>query len=515
MATIQLQNQSPSVVFSSSTSRAIEVTKQQLLHQCGLYTKGEITQHLFGRRCRDLVTTSSGCCYTLSLFLKRLEKTLGYHICSFWSECDDNRCQYRDSSVDWAEDVALFSPVPPQWTTELKEKARQVEVNTHDIRKMQQDLQAAHEAIEELSQRLEETQTKANARVQVIESKMTHIMSFYDVAVKHTTTDIPAQMPAFQLLPMIDLSLPMAQVASDIQRACREVGFMYLVNHGISQDTFDTTFDFAKRFFDLPVAAKSRVALTNSRSGIRGYFRVGEENLDTDASSALKPGDFKEGFDVGRELSEDEIQNNRCILVEENQWLAEDELPGFRHALVEYERQVLDMKDQLLVAFAMGLGIPEDYFISRTRKPMATLRLLHYPPQDVKDDQAHDLKIGCGAHTDYGLCTILNQDAVGGLQVQNSQHEWIDVPYVKNSFVINIGDMMSRWTGGQYASTVHRVVYRSHSDRYSIPFFLNPDVGTIIEPLPGQRHRERTMEPMTSDQILLERYETTFQHIQK
>ena len=158
--------------------------------------------------------------------------------------------------------------------------------------------------------------------------------------------------------------------------------------------------------------------------------------------------------------------------------------------MTKYQSELIRLSDKLLLALGLSLNdnpnggsdIAEDFFIEQSRHPMCTLRLLHYPAAKESAVASSMSSQGCGAHTDYGLFTVLLQDSIGGLQVRNNQKHWIDAIPLKGSFVINCGDMLSNWTSGEYASTVHRVVTpssRTAGDRYSVPFFFNPDANAL------------------------------------
>jgi isopenicillin N synthase-like dioxygenase len=249
-------------------------------------------------------------------------------------------------------------------------------------------------------------------------------------------------------------------------------------------------------------------------------------------------GDFKEGFDCGLEVDDDGGDDARVEFFGRNVWPDEvinPSLSGFRDALLRYQSELLSLSDRLLLALGRSLDhrdetsiVPEDYFVRRSRNPMCTLRLLHYPPGG--DGSTGSTSLGCGAHTDYGLFTILMQDSIGGLQVRNRGGHWIDARPLKDSFVINVGDMLSRWTDGEYASTVHRVISpggrggRDH--RYSVPFFFNPDHDAVVRPLRRRAGRRRLDDDEESDadgyddgahgygrtalEILKDRYNGTF-----
>jgi isopenicillin N synthase-like dioxygenase len=136
---------------------------------------------------------------------------------------------------------------------------------------------------------------------------------------------------------------------------------------------------------------------------------------------------------------------------------------------------------------ALALGQPRDFFIHGATNPVSTLRLLHYWPEshNANHSTAH---IGAGAHTDYGLLTLLQQDDVGGLQVFNKHtSQWLKVPYIEGALVVNIGDMMERWSSKQFQSTIHRVISNPDKHRYSVPFFFSPNIDTPIQPFATQK----------------------------
>ena len=149
------------------------------------------------------------------------------------------------------------------------------------------------------------------------------------------------------------------------------------------------------------------------------------------------------------------------------------------------EQHYLDMQalaQTLLRAMTIALGIERDFFDSRFVEPVSVLRMIHYPPRHTASSAAQQ---GAGAHTDYGCITLLYQDSAGGLQVKNVNGEWIDAPPIDGTFVVNLGDMMARWSNDRYRSTPHRVISPLGVDRYSMPFFAEPHPDTEISCLPG------------------------------
>lgn len=283
-------------------------------------------------------------------------------------------------------------------------------------------------------------------------------------------------------LPVIDISglsssspEARAQVGEALRRTCLDKGFFYCAGHGIPQGLIDAAFAEVKAFFSRPEAEKLAVDKANSFCN-RGYERLRGQTLEAGA-----PPDLKEGYYIGPELSMDDPRVvERRFNRGPNQWPADQ--PGFRPTMMAYFAALTDLGERLMRGMALSLGLPEDHFDSYCREPLGTLRLLHYPPQPK--DAAPNEK-GAGAHTDFGGLTLLLQDSVGGLQVFDAASgDWIHADPIPGTFVVNLGDMIARWTNDKYRSTLHRVVNESGRERYSIPFFYvgNPD--HVVECLP-------------------------------
>ena len=267
------------------------------------------------------------------------------------------------------------------------------------------------------------------------------------------------------------------EVANQIGRACRDIGFFYLTGHGIPARLVTHTFDVCRRFFDLPAEDKAEIAIAKSTCH-RGWFAVGFENLDPAKQQTV--GDLKEGIKIGHDLPLNHVKVQAGIALHgPNQWPAEPE--DFVPTARELYFLLSNLARELMAAFALAVGLAEDHFERWLTVPMATLGPLHYPPQTGPISEA---QLGAGAHTDFGCLTILAQDDVGGLQVRNVAGQWIAAPPLENTFVVNIGDMMARWTNDLFASTYHRVINTSGQHRYSIPFFFDPSHDAPIECLP-------------------------------
>ncbi|MFM7345427.1 MAG: isopenicillin N synthase family dioxygenase [Tagaea sp.] len=272
-------------------------------------------------------------------------------------------------------------------------------------------------------------------------------------------------------IPVIDLDAGEAAIAAAIGKACRNTGFFYVANHGVPEAIHKALLAAGDAFFALPEAEKKAVSIERSRHN-RGYVPFAGEALDP-----TRPGDAKEAFNMGRELAPDDPD----LLAGKpfhgpNQWPARP--PGFRAALIAYYDAMLALGQTLHRAFARDLGLAPDFFADKIDKPLATLRLLHYPPHPGEFDGG---QYGAAPHTDYGNVTILWQDDTGGLEVRARDGAWIAATPVPGTFVCNIGDCLMRWSNDVYVSTPHRVVNRSGRERRSVAFFLDPNADAPVE----------------------------------
>jgi isopenicillin N synthase-like dioxygenase len=264
-------------------------------------------------------------------------------------------------------------------------------------------------------------------------------------------------------LPLIDLAQAPAEAARCIDAALCSAGFFAIAGHGVPADVMAQAFDAGHRFFALPQADKERWHIKRWPLQ-RGFDPIGWQALDP-----AQPPDLKESFYLGVEA------------IGPNQWPEEALLPGFRAACEAYAAAMERLARRLMGLFEQALQLPGGNFDSFMRQPTCTTRLLHYPPQPV---QAAPGQMGCGAHTDWGALTLLAQDDAGGLQVQRRDGSWLDVPPVAGALVVNVGDMMQRWTNDRWPSTMHRVINRlAGRDRWSIAYFFDLDAHARIEPL--------------------------------
>jgi len=263
-----------------------------------------------------------------------------------------------------------------------------------------------------------------------------------------------------------------SRVAGELGRACRGAGFFYVRNHGVPDALTSGIFDVARALFAAPSTIKEELAISRSRHN-RGYVGVATESLN------LAQADQKEAFNIGLDLAESDpevIAGKPFRGV--NLWPA---IPGFRDTALGYFNALWRLGLDLHLAIAADLGLPETFFADKFDRPMATLRLLHYPPRAANQAELP----GAGEHTDYGSITILLTDDVGGLEVRRRDGSWIKAPPIPGAFICNIGDCLMRWSNDVYVSTPHRVTSPPGRDRYSVAFFLDPNPEALIECLPG------------------------------
>jgi isopenicillin N synthase-like dioxygenase len=306
-------------------------------------------------------------------------------------------------------------------------------------------------------------------------------------------------------IPVIDISPLIAgrpdAVAAQIGAACRGVGFFYITGHGVPQAMLADIFQQARRLFDAPEAVR-RAVLLGPTTANRGYVPIAGEALDP-----TKPADLKQAFNVGLDLAPDDPDLRAGALFRApNLW---PDLPGFREAVLAYFDAVWAVGRALHRGFATDLGLPADYFEDKLDRPMAILRLLHYParPAGMAAGQ-----MGAGAHTDYGNVTLLLTDDAGGLEVRTRAGDWLAAPHVPGAFVCNIGDCLMRWTNDTYVSTPHRVVNPAGRERQSVAFFLDPNPDARVACLPGLLAPGEVPKypPIRADAYLLSRLQATY-----
>jgi len=299
---------------------------------------------------------------------------------------------------------------------------------------------------------------------------------------QHPVADYGA---AARLIPVIDYGPYFAgapgaltQVAAEVAHACENVGFFYALNHGVGDELIARAFAASRRFHALPLEQK--LALRLDQNNI-GYLPI---NASVQGAStvhkATRPNQNESFF-----VSHDRGPEHPDVIAGKplrgrNRWPAQ--LPGLRADMMAYFTALGAMCDRMLPPFAVALGLPPDYFAPYfANEAHANLRFLHYPPQETLDDNT----FGQAPHTDNSFMTALARTDVPGLAVQLPSGEWFAPPIIPETFLINLGNIMRRWSNDRFLSTPHGVINESGADRYSIAYFHSPNPDSIIECLPS------------------------------
>ena len=303
-------------------------------------------------------------------------------------------------------------------------------------------------------------------------------------------------------IPLIDISgiehpdhAVRAELARRIGAACRGIGFFAITGHGLAQADIDEAFDAAHAVFALPTAAKRELAIAIHGHN-RGYVGLGVEALDEKTAP-----DLKEAYNLI--WTDDDTRPP-------NVW---PPIPHWRAQAQAYFDAALAIGQRLHRAFALDLGLAEDFFDDKIDAPMATLRFLHYPVAGAAPESGptSGAQAGAGKHTDYGNVTLLATDGVAGLQVRTRAGTWIDAPTIPGAFVCNIGDCLMRWANDVYVSTPHRVL-RPVRERSSIAFFLDPNPDALVSAIPScvPQGTSPRYAPITAADYLRERFAATY-----
>lgn len=272
-------------------------------------------------------------------------------------------------------------------------------------------------------------------------------------------------------------------LASEVDRICRSTGFLAVINHGVPQDVIDSAWSKAQAFFDLPAEEKQRSM--GPKGHPYGYIGPELESL-AKSMSVDSPPDLKESFNGGPLLKPKGTTDPQALAFcyADTIWPAAPE--GFVDSWKTYYAAMEDLGGRIMRVFAVALGLDEDYFESFHSEPISALRALNYPEQHVPPKPG---QIRAGAHSDYGTLTILLPQAGSrGLEIIAPDGEWTPVPPIPGAYVINIGDLMSRWTNDRWVSTVHRVINPPREEggmdrRQSMAFFFQPNWDADIKVL--------------------------------
>lgn len=273
------------------------------------------------------------------------------------------------------------------------------------------------------------------------------------------------------MIPVLDLTAP--DIEAQFFKAYHEVGFAYLTQHGIPDTQRAALFDASRAFHALPEASKRQIEVDGTH---RGYIPMA---ASTDVTSTLAKVTKPNQSASFMMMREDAVADPDIYLSGPNKW---PDLPGFRETLEAYHAAMCALGDKVMRIALRSIGASNEA-MALFEPPTTWLRLLHYP---AMPDHSPDDLYGSAPHTDFGALTFLATDDVGGLQVQSPDGTtWLDVPPRPDAFVVNVGDMLHRMSGGALRSTPHRVINRTGRARYSCPFFYDPHVSATIAPLVG------------------------------
>ncbi|XP_023697893.2 uncharacterized protein [Paramormyrops kingsleyae] len=286
----------------------------------------------------------------------------------------------------------------------------------------------------------------------------------------------------------------LTELSRGLRAAFTEIGFVYLRNTGIGQEEVDDIMEISKKFFLLPEEVKIPLSRTSDT------YNHGWVALETERLNPSRPGDLKEAFNI-------------TSLHPDAAWPAEDVVPGFRKTFESFFMRCKDLSLRVLRVMALSLDIDVDIFVNSHKSigsstNGSTLRVLYYPP--VQRAMVKGGQLRCGEHSDYGSISLVFQDSKGGLQVKSRSGEFINAPAIPGTVLINIADLMQRWTSDVFISAKHRVLLPPPGDsstRQSLVFFAQPGDDVTITCCDGSNKHP----PVKTGDYLLERFNETYQ----
>ena len=306
------------------------------------------------------------------------------------------------------------------------------------------------------------------------------------------------KIPVIDITKLRDGSDPKS-VSSELHKASTGLGFIYIKGHGIPKEVIESLRNEGLAFFRNNENKKSEVKITEKHRGWLGY---GGAKMKDNAKA-----DLKESFLWG-------CQDKNGLSLENHPLRGSNVWPKFQPALEQYAMSYFNHADKLarnlLRGFALGLKLDQEFFLKTCKNPLSRASLVYYPnqPSNLGKNQ-----FGVSSHTDFGVLTVLCQDSVGGLQVEDINGNWFHAPPIEDTIIVNVADLLSRWTGGEYKSTPHRVVNKSGKERLSIVLAFDPDPETIIDPKEILGETIKDIEkPITCGDYLIWRFGKAFSY---
>jgi len=278
--------------------------------------------------------------------------------------------------------------------------------------------------------------------------------------------------PAFQGSGAVDA------IAAQVRDACEHVGFFYMAGHGVPQAVVDAAFAASREFHALPLADKMRLKINENNIG---YLPVNQSMQRASTVHKNTRPNYNESFFISHDRGADHPDVVAGLpLRGRNQW--PEGHARMRTAMLEYLKSLDGVGARMLPVLARALDMPAAYFAPFfENEPHINVRFLHYPPQETEDDE----QFGQAPHTDNSFITILAREEVPGLAVRLPSDEWLAPPIIPGTFLVNLGNMMKRWSNDRFLSTPHGVLNDSGRDRYSIAFFYSPNPASEIACLPS------------------------------
>jgi isopenicillin N synthase-like dioxygenase len=323
-------------------------------------------------------------------------------------------------------------------------------------------------------------------------------------------------------LPVVDISSfthgtlrDKLALARKVDEVCRDTGFLAVVGHDIPSEIIAAAWNTAKGFFDLPLDQKLEVEMPYANYPY-GYAPLQSEILARSLGNETPP-DLKESFSIGpldrpSDLAADPWDDSEAAFrFAPNLWPKQP--LQLKSAWSAYYRAMSTLAADIMRVFALALALPEGYFDKQIDQHTSAMRALNYPEISRPPSPG---QLRAGAHSDYGSLTILlTEQAPGGLEIYTRDGEWQEVPVSDNTFIVNIGDLMARWTNDRWVSTLHRVVFPPLNTsrsvrRQSIAFFHQPNWDAEISCLPtcvvGEKPKYA---PVRSGTYLMEKFRRT------
>ena len=286
-----------------------------------------------------------------------------------------------------------------------------------------------------------------------------------------------------EIIPVIDLGPYLSgapgaidRTAEELHFALTEIGFYFIVNHGVPSEQIQAVFRQAARFHALPLKEKLEVKLDKHNVG---YLPIGGDTLRTSTVATVTKANINEAFFVARDLPSDhpEVLADRRFR-SANRWPIG--LPGFREAIAAYCETMEQLVRTLVRLYARALRLPLEYFDHAFREPQYKLRMTHYPYRAVLADD----DFGIAPHTDTSFLTLLAPNDIPGLSIRTQSGKWIDAPVIPGAFVVNGGQLLQRWTNDYFLATPHRAVNRSGGERYALAFFCDSNIDWPVAAVP-------------------------------